>query len=117
MLDLKTQAKTATDAGTLPLKVRLEHASIFITTAHIDNPMVVQECEPSVMCSAPQQQRIDMARPGVVSLTQPFPAKASGGFGALFKGCGLSWLKLAPSAGLSFFVYEWAKEALELSVQ
>ena len=41
--------------------------------------MVVQECEPSVMCSAPQQQRIDMARPGVVSLTQPFPAKASGG--------------------------------------
>ena len=39
--------------------------------------MVVQESEPSVMCSA--TQRADMPCAGVVSLTQPFPAKATSG--------------------------------------
>lgn len=36
------------------------------------------------------------------------------GVSALFKGCLLGWVKLAPSAGLSFYCYESAKEVLEL---
>lgn len=28
------------------------------------------------------------------------------GVGSLFKGCMLNWVKLAPSAGLSFYFYE-----------
>lgn len=36
------------------------------------------------------------------------------GVSALFKGCLLGWVKLAPSAGLSFYCYEAAKEVLEL---
>ena len=37
------------------------------------------------------------------------------GTGALFKGCFLNWVKLAPSAGLSFYFYEVAKDSLGLS--
>ncbi len=37
------------------------------------------------------------------------------GTSALFRGCMLNWVKLAPSAGLSFYVYESAKEALGLA--
>ena len=37
------------------------------------------------------------------------------GSGALFKGCFLNWVKLAPSAGLSFYFYEVAKDSLGLS--
>ena len=36
------------------------------------------------------------------------------GTGALFKGCALNWVKLAPSAGLSFYAYEEMKDALKL---
>ena len=36
------------------------------------------------------------------------------GTGALFKGCALNWVKLAPSAGLGFYVYEVAKDGLGL---
>jgi hypothetical protein len=39
---------------------------------------------------------------------------AKEGTGALFRGCFLNWIKLAPSAGLSFYVYEWSKEVLGL---
>jgi hypothetical protein len=42
---------------------------------------------------------------------------ASEGTGALFKGCFLNWVKLAPSAGLSFYFYEVAKDALGLNEQ
>ena len=37
------------------------------------------------------------------------------GTGALFSGCLLNWVKLAPSAGLSFYFYEYAKESLGLA--
>mmetsp|Transcript_19727 Transcript_19727/g.62746 ORF Transcript_19727/g.62746 Transcript_19727/m.62746 type:complete len:409 (+) Transcript_19727:263-1489(+) len=40
--------------------------------------------------------------------------KEEGG-GVLFKGCTLNWVKLAPSAGISFYVYEVAKEWLQVS--
>ena len=36
------------------------------------------------------------------------------GYGALFKGCFLGWVKLAPSAGISFYCYESAKEFLQI---
>ena len=36
------------------------------------------------------------------------------GVETLFKGCALNWVKLAPSAGLSFYVYELAREALQV---
>mmetsp|Transcript_32640 Transcript_32640/g.45305 ORF Transcript_32640/g.45305 Transcript_32640/m.45305 type:complete len:380 (-) Transcript_32640:224-1363(-) len=36
------------------------------------------------------------------------------GVDALFKGCVLGWFKLAPSAGLSFYCYEQAKDYLKL---
>ena len=40
---------------------------------------------------------------------------ATEGGQALFRGCGLSWLKLAPSAGITFMVYELVKEELQVS--
>ena len=40
---------------------------------------------------------------------------ATEGTGALFKGCVLNWVKLAPSAGLSFYFYEVAKDGLGLN--
>ena len=40
---------------------------------------------------------------------------ATEGGRALFRGCGLSWLKLAPSAGITFMVYELVKEELQVS--
>ena len=40
---------------------------------------------------------------------------AAEGTGALFKGCVLNWVKLAPSAGLSFYFYEVAKDGLGLN--
>ena len=40
---------------------------------------------------------------------------AAEGTGALFKGCFLNWVKLAPSAGLSFYFYEVAKDGLGLN--
>eukprot|EP00959_Pyramimonas_sp_CCMP1952_P425615 8915160-Pyramimonas_sp.AAC.2 len=36
------------------------------------------------------------------------------GYGALFKGCLLGWVKLAPAAGISFYCYESAKEFLQV---
>jgi hypothetical protein len=42
---------------------------------------------------------------------------ATEGTGALFKGCFLNWVKLAPSAGLSFYFYEVAKDSLGLNEQ
>jgi hypothetical protein len=34
------------------------------------------------------------------------------GVGSLFKGCMLNWVKLAPSAGLSFYFYEARSESV-----
>lgn len=49
---------------------------------------------------------------GTVQALMAISAKE--GTGALFRGCMLNWVKLAPSAGLSFYVYEWSKEVLGL---
>ena len=37
------------------------------------------------------------------------------GVRALFRGCGLSWVKLAPSAGITFMVYELVKDELQVA--
>ena len=52
---------------------------------------------------------------GIVSgnpITAIYTIYQTQGISALFAGCTMNWIKLAPSAGLSFYVYELMRDVV-----
>jgi len=60
------------------------------------------------------RRRMMMGAPYKNTMDALITIARSEGVGALFNGCFLGWVKLAPSSGLSFYCYESAKEVLKL---